>query len=447
MRKPWTWATTGAASLAIVAAAAYVLAGRGQAGGTGAVTGDATGPVAVRLVPTPLKIYPIGADVASEAELIEAARVVRPYFRRNKVPVVLAYHSLRVWGTHAPFSNKEVPVDEVEGLSGDGLFLAALTDHETYQAVSKVTLERLLVPSRHGIQVVTSAVDAGWGQQWGSSHVGKYIQVMADLGVGSDHPLKLAGLRSGTLADVVRDEAKRYHQTTEPEWIACGLSRYLVNPRWENQFGQAMSIESLAVALMERPYGAGACLGTHVPNALATILNVHETTPVVSPACVEAIRARLKAYSAHLTGRQAEDGSWSADWPLESPSESQAPPEPMAVELSQSVIAHKEKVTATGHHLEWFVLCPPELRPPDPVLRKAVRYLIGTLPGFEGGVQADFHVYLPASHAVRGLVLATGRQWADPAWLREAVGRSPFRETPRSEHALPVPPTHLGGPL
>src|SRR5262245_60437831 len=103
--KPMIWGATVAASLGLgVLRWALVAGGRARDAGPGALDR----PLAVRLRPTPLTFYPVGADAATEAELIEAARVARPYFRRNKVPVVLVYHALRLWGPHAPFSHEAV---------------------------------------------------------------------------------------------------------------------------------------------------------------------------------------------------------------------------------------------------------------------------------------------------------------------------------------------------
>lgn len=63
------------------------------------------------------------------------------------------------------------------------------------------------------------------------------------------------------------------------------------------------------------------------------------------------------------------------------------------------------------------MLCPPDLRPPDEVIERAVTYLIRNLPRIAVMVNEDLHTFMPASHAVRGLLYAYGLQWGPPEWL------------------------------
>jgi hypothetical protein len=371
-------------------------------------------PIPVRSAPIALTVYPLQGWTCEEGDLVTVADVIRPYFQRNKVPVALVYHALRVWGPRAPFSPVEVTVAPSDGLSGEGLFLRTLTDQQAYQTYSMITLNRLLVPSPFGVQVVTSVIDLGWGQEWGSTHVGKYLQVMADLDMPSDTPLHLAEDRRAVLADVIQDEARRYHTTFEPEWIACALCRYLSTPRWQNRFGQWCSIDDLAGLLVDRPFGVGACNGTHVPYALATLLNVHQKTPLLSRVREAEVRHRLLEFSNQLSRSQHPDGSWPGRW---WPSETKPGIQGEYLDLVQT------QVLATGHHLEWMVLCPPELRPDPAVLARAAGFLTRTIPMLREHIKRDLHTYLATSHAVRALVLASGRRWADPSWLRKAADR------------------------
>jgi hypothetical protein len=364
-------------------------------------------PLPVHDLPVPVTYYPLEQAVGTEADLAAAADTVRPYFGRNKVPISLVYHALRVWGPRAPFGAEESHVLDGEGLCGDGLFLRILTNQAAYQAYSQFTLDRLLVPSPFGVQVVT-AVDAGWGQEWGSTHVGKYLQVMADLGVPAATPLQLDGGRQASLTDVVWDEARRCHPAEEPEWLTCGLARYLAVPRWQNRFEQWLAFDDLADQLTLRPFGKGACLGTHVPNALATLLNAHTHRPLLAPDREAAVRRRLREYSRHLTKHQRPDGSWGPDW---------AAGEAAGVPLG-GIVLEQGSLLATGHHLEWMCLCPPDLRPDALVLERAARFLMRHIPSFNRWIREDFHLYMPVSHAVRAVVLANGKAWADPAWLK-----------------------------
>jgi len=374
----------------------------------------------VRPKPAPITIYPIEGWAPKEHDLVAAAEALRPYFRRNKVPVPLVYHTLRLWGPRVPFSASEVPIDPREGLSGEGLFLRSLTDQVAYEEYTKFTLDRLLVPSPFGVQVVTSVVDVGWGQEWGSTHIGKYLQVMSDVDAPSDTPLMLAGNRPAKLSDVIQDEARRFHPTQELEWVTCGLARYLAVTHWQNRFGQDLSFDELADILVKRPFGLSACEGTHAPYALATLLNVHATSPLLSEGKAQEARERLLEYTKLLAGRQQPDGSWTAGW-WEDEVHSKHK------ESGASDGSHG-KITATGHILEWMMILPPDLRLDPAALRRAADFTLATLPTLREAILIDFHDYLPASHALRALVMARGQRWADPQWLRHSHFRSGYRD-------------------
>ncbi len=377
-------------------------------------------PIPVRPRPLPITIYPIEGWAPERRDLVVAADVLRPYFRRNKVPVSLVYHAMRLWGPDVPFSPRDVPIEPSEGLTGEGLFLRCLTDQRTYEANSKFTLDRLLVPSPFGVQVVTSVVDVGWGQEWGSTHIGKYLQVMSDVEAPSDTPLMLAGDRPARLADVVQDEARRYHPTQELEWVTCGLARYLAVPRWQNRFGQWISFDDLAEILVKRPFGQSACEGTHAPYALATLLNAHTTSPLLSAGRAREVRERLLEYTRFLAGRQQSDGSWTAGW-----WEDEHDGEHHKTGAAEGVHG---KITATGHILEWMVILPTELRPEPAALRRAADFILATIPKLREKILSDFHDYLPTSHALHALVMAGGRRWADPRWLEHTHFRSGYRD-------------------
>jgi hypothetical protein len=195
--------------------------------------------------------------------------------------------------------------------------------------------------------------------------------------------------------------------------VCCGLPRYLSTPRWKNRWGEEISLDEIVGRLVERKLGSGACLGAHVPMALAIVssLNQQARPRLISPQTEERVHARLKEISGLLTRTQGADGSWGLDW--HDPGARQAG-------LPQSYLrGDNGKMVATGHHLEWMTQCPPELRPRDEVLAMAATYLARTLPGLTPEIEADFHVFAPATHAVRALLNVRGVRWAEPEWLAD----------------------------
>src|SRR5262249_21293563 len=152
----------------------------------------------------------------------------------------------------------------------------------------------------------------------------------------------------------------------ELEWVTCGLARYLAVTDWQNRFGQRLSFDDLTDILVKRPFGQSACEGTHVPYALATLLNAHATAPLLSDGKALEVRERLLEYRKLLAGRQQPDGSWTAGW-----WEDERTGEHHRSGASDGI---QGKITATGHILEWMVILPPHLRLEPAALRRAADF-------------------------------------------------------------------------
>jgi hypothetical protein len=63
-------------------------------------------------------------------------------------------------------------------------------------------------------------------------------------------------------------------------------------------------------------------------------------------------------------------------------------------------------------------LCPPAARPRPDIIARAATFLKRHTPGIRQLIAEDFHCYLPATHAVRGMLLISGKRWAKPEWAR-----------------------------
>lgn len=362
--------------------------------------------------PRDVPVFPLQGTLSWSGTLPDVTRTVKPYFGNNKIPIALIHHALRVWGPDTPFGPDAVS-SKWHGIKRNHLFIDILTNHRQYQRFSRFTINRLLAPSPYGVRVVTSR-DAGWGTEWGSTHIGTYIQVMAEMDMPTTTQLQLAD-REAMLLDVLRDLSLCFDYAQESEWVCCGLSRYLSTPCWRNRFGEDITLDEIVVRLVKREFGSGACFGTHVPMALAVIYGLNQKAEhrLIRPEIEERVRERLKQISKLLTRNQRSDGSWGIDWyhPGSSPSN---PP--------QSYFrGDAGKMAATGHHLEWMTHCPPELRPREEVMAAATLFLVRTLPGLVDEIEYDFHLYPPATHAVRALLNVCGIRWAKPEWLADQV--------------------------
>lgn len=365
--------------------------------------GELEGSPPLRKSPIDVPRFPCCADDIAPKQLAEAAHVLLPFRTFSPLPIVIVYHALRFWGPNAAFAELDYLGEALRGRWSKQM-LAILTDDHAYQRFSKAKLAHLLVRSPYGIKVLCT-LDSEFGRSMGSTHPGAYVQIMSEVGVSSTKPLKLGDGKVATLADVIRDDARRTHLKGETEWLVAGLCRYLSVPRWQNRFGEWISFDELAAGLCERPLGVGACFGSHVAYALAVLLGAHSQDSLLSARTADLVRGRLREFSRRLAAVQHTDGSWSPRWATSGGREARF--------TSGSGLV--DTIWATGHHLEWLVYCDPELRPPPGVLRRAADYLLSTLRHLKPVIEDDWHMYLPLSHAGRALHLASGHQWPDAA--------------------------------
>jgi hypothetical protein len=354
----------------------------------------------------PRRIDPVPVPgIITRQELDRVLTVVRPSFspRRmvNKVPLSLILHSLRLWGQEVEF-----PTDP-EGLEprwtlGSRRMIATLLDNQEFLKTSRVMSAGLLARSPHGIQVLSTA-NANFGALDTSTHFGKLLQVMAEIGMPSRQPVRTGDGYVATLREVAQDEAARVVAGSELDFVVCGLSRYARDGRaWKNRFGQRRSLDGLTQELLDRPTGVGSCGGVHQLHALTILLRVDAQRPILSAPVRDRIRARLAEVSRVLAYSQRADGSWPWEWPkLVKGGKPQEVPNPYRREVVVDLVV-------VGHHLEWMALAPPELRPPAETISMAARFLVRSWPQCAAAVEMDWHVFNPLTHAARALWLLSG---------------------------------------
>jgi hypothetical protein len=88
---------------------------------------------------------------------------------------------------------------------------------------------------------------------------------------------------------------------------------------------------------------------------------------ILSPTARAAAWKHLETVRDRIKVSQFPDGHWPSNWP----DGAAAVTNPIEDELFKQVIA-------TGHHLEWLAIAPPELHPPRDQVRKAARWVIDT---------------------------------------------------------------------
>lgn len=156
------------------------------------------------------------------------------------------------------------------------------------------------------------------------------------------------------VASMISDSISRFSLRQEIEFTTAAYCLWLP-PRkgWTNRFGEYFTFDDLAKILLSRTWGEGSCRGAHVPFAMVYLLRAHEVHSILSVTISDKLRSRLKEISQLLNQNQLDDGAWSSNW-TSTQSTSHEP------EATGSLI---QQFTVTGHHLEWIMHAPTDLRP------------------------------------------------------------------------------------
>ena len=363
----------------------------------------------VREVPLAFTPAPL-PDAVPGPRLRFALQSVRPYFEiartANRVPVPHIIHALRLWGVESEFPDLTFDLRVTPGFGGRRM-LATLLEHDEFARLSSYKSPGMLYTSPYGIQVVCAA-DPMYGAIDTSSHLGKLGQVCGEVGVPSTHPVRTSDGATGTVADILRDDAARIVSGAEIDFVVCGLCRYAASGApWVNRFGQTCDFDQLARSLLSRSPADGACDGIAKYHALACLARAADQTNLISPAIAADIRVRLTAVSRALEKCQKADGAWAWDWPQAEYPQAQVQRMNYRNPLTGAYLV-------TGHHLEWMAIAPPECRPNDESIQLALTYLLRNWEAANDELLSDWRLYALFSHAARAVWLFSGKQSLAP---------------------------------
>jgi hypothetical protein len=363
-----------------------------------AARGEAIGQ-RIRCRQQPIKIAgsPGLGDVVSENELVTALCAALPYWHPPAVPC--AIHELKLWGSHFAFTKKMLESER----TGDFLVRTLLNDKECRANTVSIGGSYLL-DSAFGIHVVLQGSDDAIEYR-AEGHYGQLLKALAESGVASDTPVTTSSGRLGSVADLYQDAVLRYSVALPQEFIACALAYWQPPQRtWVDQFGQEHTFDELLQSLLATALGEGSCGGTHVPYAVTTIIRVHERYPIISENTHAAARKWLAVLSRRLEQRWSVRAGWDRNWASEGEAKFLWGDELL------------DRITITGHHLEWMALAPSDVRPCQAVIRRAVLALLQDIRGLPALQFRSFKALLPTCHAARALSLMRG---TDPfqTWL------------------------------
>lgn len=362
----------------------------------------------------PHRVSPIAGmeECVTDRQLCDALCSAMPMWHPPTVPSLL--HELLLWGKDSHFSEEFVGQERSGDLMLRTLLSDALCKQNTVPGESDY-----LIDSQFGIFVARNGTADAAGYR-GEGHYGQLLKILAESGVPASAPVATASGRVGTVKDLLQDAIMRYSPVFEQEFIAIALALYLppAASTWTDQYDNEYHFDDLARALLRIPHGRGSCGGCHVPYAVAVLLRVNDTYPILSPETREEMHRWLAALSAILEESQCSAGGWDLHWPLTS--KIPAPQDDPCL----------DRITMTGHHLEWIALAPETARPRLDTIKHAVIALLRDIRALpELGGPRLFKTLLPCSHAARALCLFRGVS-AYSTWNRFATNGD-LERTPR----------------
>lgn len=296
-------------------------------------------------------------DVVSDEELAAVLKKIVPRFSRQHLRPNLVEHALRTWGSQIVFGS-------ADAISGPQL-QEFLTDNAKYIESWGAENPPLLEPTADGIHI-------RWAEDLSSSvHHDHTLAALTEAGLPLDAPV-FTSARPMQVRNVLEEALRDFHlDERETEWSAMSFALWMAPQKaavWHNGEGRRITFDMLAERLMRNHKRDGVCLGTHRIYTLMLMLRLNEQAggDLLSADSVTAIMAYLTSCRDLITAAQDVDGSWTANWT--DGAEAIAKADPKA--------ATSKRVIATGHHLEWLSIAPPELHPPREQILKAADWLV-----------------------------------------------------------------------
>jgi hypothetical protein len=309
--------------------------------------------------------------------------------------------------------------NEMLGVERTGEFLVTtLLSDKLCRANTAAVGGTYLLDSPFGIRPVLAGSEDAIEYR-AEGHYGQLLKLLGEVGVPSATSVTTSSGRVGDLVDIYQDALMRFSLAQELEFIGCALAYWHPPEKtWKDQFGNEYSFNELVSHLISIPLGKGSCGGCHVPYTVVVILRVDERFTILSEDVRRQARKWLAELSQLLEDRWAACGGWDKYWSQNSDLKP----------LWRDDLL--DRITITGHHLEWIALAPPDVRPSETVVKRAVRALRSDVESLPPLSQQPFKTLLPVSHGARALALLRGedpyllwmKYWKEGRLKRSAKG-------------------------
>jgi hypothetical protein len=207
-----------------------------------------------------------GTLLITRESVIAAAGKSLPTFRPPTVSLLL--HELRLWGTGTTFTRNNGCRHK-----HSSEILKLLTDEDMLVAGTfAVSESEFMTETPFGIRVSVQGKDSG-PESRGESHYGQYAAAFGTAKISSNTQIFKRGELKFTLRQHLNDLALGYRPQFEQEFFAVAMAHYLNQPfTWQDESGSVNDLNFLVSTLYTIELGKGSCFGTHVPYAVAAIL-------------------------------------------------------------------------------------------------------------------------------------------------------------------------------
>lgn len=303
----------------------------------------------------PFRVQPLynRPDLVSDEDLAAVLEKIQPRFEQKNMSPNHVEHALRTWGVHAEFQNPHA-------VSGQEM-LTFLTDHGAYIESWGTDVRPLLLERPTGIEI-------RWGSETGASyHHDHWLASITEAGAVLNTPVYGPSRRNHTLEDVIQESLRDFRlDERETEWTVMAFGLWIAPQNaWIGGDRRHYSFDLLAKRQLRGHKQVGTCSGTHRVYSLMLLIRLDDEFQLLSPAVRSEVYAHLESVRDLLMVSQFPDGSWPGNWPdgvaaVENPAEEEL----------------YKKIIATGHHLEWLSIAPPDLHPPEEQIRKAIDWIV-----------------------------------------------------------------------
>lgn len=325
--------------------------------------------------------------VASDAEVLAILkRVVPPTSPVNTNNFV---HALRLWGPHAQFDNPDLPTSE--------LLRAYFLNDRVFRRFAGGAVPPIFSRTPDGLLRARFYDDGPNHRTSSSYHTDDLLATLAESGTPLDTPLIMRD-ETSTVRELAQSAMLDFNlQQHEFEWSVISYARYIFpQKRWQNKFGETITVDQLVDLLVDGPSGVGPCNGLHRLEALVVLYRADEQVQVLSPRVRQKMLAHMQLVSQLLVESQTDAGYWTRHWPQGAAARSDA---------EGQIYDH---LLVTGHQLEWLALAPEEALPPRENIVRAARWTVKTILEIS---DADLQEhYGPFSHAARAISLWRGAE-------------------------------------